>query len=265
MTVIGHRGAMGYEPENTLRSIKRAIDSGVDMIEFDVQVLKDGTLILMHDTTLDRTTDGFGFIADKTYKDISSLNAGRGERIPTLQQVLDVIDRKVPVVVEITGFISAAEATADVIKHYVAKKHWSYDDFSVSSFLHPELLTFKKRLPQVKIGTNTSAIPVSFTQFAQETGADFIASDQLYLYDKAFVEEAHNRGIKVYVYTLDNPEYLWKFQQMGIDGIFTNFPDAFLHPTESKEPTTTKSLYSRYVHGIFSKLRDTVDKSRAWN
>src|SRR5687768_15817821 len=100
MVVIGHRGAMGYEPENTLRSIKRAIDSGVDMIEFDVQLLKDGTLILMHDNTLERTTDGFGFVADKTYKDIASLNAGRGEKIPTLQQVLDVIDRKVPVVVE---------------------------------------------------------------------------------------------------------------------------------------------------------------------
>lgn len=233
MVIIGHRGAMGYEPENTLRSIRRALELGVDMIEFDVQLLKDNTVILMHDDTLDRTTNGTGFIADKEYADIAHLDAGHGERIPTLQEALDVIAQKVPVVIEITGFVSAAEKVTDIISDYIEHKHWSYDDFAVSSFMHPELVRVKKRLPKIKIGTNMSAIPISYARFAEETGADFIATENLYLYDKAFVDDAHKRGLKVYVYSVDDKEYLKRYELMEIDGVFSNRPDKIVGEEKS--------------------------------
>ena len=216
---------MGYEPENTLRSLKKALEQQVDMIEFDVHALKDGSLILMHDDTVDRTTDGFGFVSEKTLPEIKCLDAGKGEKVPTLEEALDVIDRNVSVIIELTGFLPTAAKVAGVIQEYVEKKHWSYADFMVSSFIHSELRFMKNMLPQVKTGANISAQPISFAKFAEETGVDFLATENLYLNDGAFVHDAHARGLKFYVYTIDNPEYLKRYAKMGIDGVFSNYPD----------------------------------------
>jgi glycerophosphoryl diester phosphodiesterase len=265
MVIIGHRGAMGYEPENTLRSIKRGLKLGVDMIEFDVQLLKDGKVILMHDDTLDRTTNGSGFVADKTYAEIAHLNAGKGEKIPTLQEALNVIDHKVPVVIELTGFVSAAEPVAEIVKHYISKKGWSHNDISVSSFMHPELVRIKKRLPKVQIGTNMSAIPVSFARFAEETGADFVATENLYLYDGSFVKDAHDRGMKVYVYSIDERKYLGRYEKMGIDGIFSNTPDRITNDAIIPSSVYKKLKRPRSIDHIITRIRDRVDRRRLQN
>ncbi|HDI31391.1 MAG TPA: glycerophosphodiester phosphodiesterase, partial [Thermofilum sp.] len=89
MIVIGHRGMRFVEPENTLRAIERALRCGVDAVEVDVRMTKDGRLVLMHDETVDRTTDGEGRVRDLTFNEIRRLDAGKGERVPTLEEVLE--------------------------------------------------------------------------------------------------------------------------------------------------------------------------------
>ena len=94
MIIIGHRGAMGYEPENTLRSFQKALDLGVDMIEFDVHLCKSGELVVFHDEKVNRTTNGQGYIAQKSLEKLKELDAGQGEKIPTLEEVLDLVKGK---------------------------------------------------------------------------------------------------------------------------------------------------------------------------
>ncbi len=100
---IGHRGACGYEPENTLRSFKRALDLQVDMVEFDVYTLAGGEIVIIHDDKVNRTTNGHGYVLDKNFEEIRKLDAGQGEKIPTLEEALDLIDKKCQVNIELKG------------------------------------------------------------------------------------------------------------------------------------------------------------------
>lgn len=225
MIIIGHRGAKDYAPENTLLSIQKAIELGVDYVEFDVHSLKDGSLVIIHDVTLDRTTNGHGFVADKTLAEIKQLDAGLGEKIPTLQEVLDLVNRKVKVIIEISGLLPIATKVADVIDEYVEEKNWKYDDFMVSSFNHPELKIFKDLVPEVKIGANTSGVPISYAQFAQELDADFLTTENCYLTDDVFVKDAHQRGIQVILYTINSQEVFNRYKEFGIDGVISDAPD----------------------------------------
>ncbi len=225
MFIIAHRGAKEYAPENTLLSFKKALELDVDFIEFDVHALKDGSLVVIHDDTLDRTTNGHGYVAEKTLSEIKGLDAGMGEKIPTLEEALDVIDRKVKVLIEITGFLPVATKVADVIQHYVNEKGWEYSDFMVSSFNHPELVLLKKKIPQVKIGANTSGVPVSYANFAHEIGADFLTTENIYLMDDAFVKDAHDKGIKFFLYTINDGKLLDRYKHFDIDGVISDAPD----------------------------------------
>jgi glycerophosphoryl diester phosphodiesterase len=244
MVIIGHRGAKEYAPENTILSIKKAIDLGVDYIEFDVHALKDGSLVVMHDDTLDRTTNGHGFVADKTLDEIKRLDAGMGEHIPTLPEVLDVINKKVKVIIEISGFLPVAACVAKVIEEYVENKGWKYDDFMVSSFNHPELRILKDLLPEVKIGANTSGVPISYAKFAEELGADFLATQNLYLTDDKFVKDAHERGIKFYLYTVNDKAAFQRYENFGIDGIFSDAPDKIAAYSTKLNDSISKELYT---------------------
>jgi glycerophosphoryl diester phosphodiesterase len=115
MKIIGHRGAFGYEPENTLRSIRRALELGVDMVEIDVFVLPSGEIILMHDDRVDRTTNGHGITLDLSFAILRQLDAGKGETIPTLQEVIELVDSRVPINIEIKN-PGSAKPVAAVLK-----------------------------------------------------------------------------------------------------------------------------------------------------
>lgn len=227
MVIIGHRGAKGQEPENTLRAIAAALDAHVDAVEFDVQKLKSGEIIVMHDITLDRTTDGHGFVSDKTYDDIKQLDAGLGEKVPLLTEALDLIDRKATAVIELAGFLSCAQEVAETIQKYVQKKNWKYSDFKVVSFMQKELVKFHELLPQIQLGANISTIPIDYAAFAEKIPVSFIASEDLYQMDDAFVKDAHKRGYEFYLYSVNYPEYLDRFVSFGVDAIYTDFPKLF--------------------------------------
>ncbi len=149
--VVGHRGACGYEPENTLRSFKRAIDMGVQMIELDVYVCRSGELVVMHDDTIDRTTNGQGNIMDLSWDILKKYDAGKGEHIPLLSEVFDLVDKRVIIDVELKGS-NAAKPVADLISYYIKNKNWSYNNFLVTSFNNSEVFEFNKYCPQVKTG-----------------------------------------------------------------------------------------------------------------
>ncbi len=225
LVIIGHRGASGYAPENTLTSFAKALEFGVNAIELDVHLAKSGELVVMHDETLDRTTNGRGAIADKTLDEIRKYTCNGGEKVPTLNEVLDLVQRRCIVNVELKGPLTA-KPVADLMKEYIKEKGWGYEDFFVSSFDHHELLAFHQLLPEVKTGALLEGIPFQYAAFAEEIGASHAV---LYhqTVNKAFVEDAHRRGILVFIYTVNDPLEIPFLQEIGVDGIITNYPDRF--------------------------------------
>jgi len=220
---IGHRGACGYAPENTLLSFKKALEfDNVDMIELDVYVLSSGELVVIHDDTVDRTTNGEGYVWDYSFDKLRELGAGEGEVIPTLNEVLDLVQRKVQVNIELKGE-GTAEPTAKLIEEYL-EKGWQCEDFLVSSFNHHELKKFKELSPEVRIGALITAIPLDYAKFAEDLEA-FAANLCIEFINKDFVDDAHSRGLKVYVFTVNTKQDMKRMKDLGVDGIFTNYLD----------------------------------------
>lgn len=220
---IGHRGACGHEPENTITSFKKALELNVDVIEFDVYTLKDGHTVVLHDDTLERTTNGTGKIMDKTFEEIRKLDAGKGEKIPTLEEVLDVIDRKVLVDIELKGE-KTAKPTLEIIEKYIKEKNWSYEDFLISSFNIRELKDLRNINKNIKVGILISKDPDNYYELAKELNAQFLGLDKE-LVNKEFIEKAHEKGLKVFSWTDNKIEEINKFKEFGIDGICSNYPD----------------------------------------
>ena len=219
---IGHRGAMAHEPENTLSSFQKAIDLGVDAIELDVYVCKTGELIVFHDLKVNRTTNGKGYIEYKTFEEIRKLDAGNCQLIPTLEEVLDLIDEQVITNIELKGE-NTAQKVSDTINQYI-QKGWHKSLFLVSSFNHHELKKFKNINPDISIAALIEAIPLNYSDLALELNADYINLSQDFV-NKEFVEHAHNNGLKVLVYTVNDYSDIKRIKNMGVDGIFSNYPE----------------------------------------
>ncbi|MBP7074033.1 MAG: hypothetical protein KBA81_01455 [Rhabdochlamydiaceae bacterium] len=223
--IIGHRGACGLAPENTLASFAKALEIGVDAVELDVHLAKSGELVVIHDETIDRVSDGKGFVADKTLRELKECTLEGGEKIPTLNEVFDFIDRRCIINVELKGVLTA-KPVAELIRKYVLEKGWSFEDFFVSSFNHHELFAFHQLLPEVQTGALLEGIPFHYASFAEDIGATHVI---LYLYtlNKAFIDDAHRRGLKVFVYTVNEPDEMKLLLDMGVDGIISNYPDRY--------------------------------------
>lgn len=222
--IIGHRGAPAYEPENTLRSFTKALEQGADMLECDVYALPGGELVLFHDRTLQRTTSGRGYLLHHSFRELRKLDAGKGERIPTLQEFLDVVGARVPVVIELKT-VGSAKLVAAVIDTYVRDHGWRYDQFIVSSFYHYEVQAFKRDYaPHITTAGPINMMPLNHSDYARELQADIVIPDIDHL-DKAFIDHAHQNGIKVFTYTVDSYEDTQLAYHLGVDGIFSNTPD----------------------------------------
>jgi glycerophosphoryl diester phosphodiesterase len=218
---IGHRGAKGHGPENTLLGIERALALGTTHIEIDV-FLVDGELMVFHDERLERTTNGTGYLWDQSFTDLRSLNAGSGEKIPTLPEVGTLINRRAGLNIELKGPGTAAPVAACIDD--LVNSGWPLHSILVSSFDHRQLVELKRLNSQIKIGALTASLPVDNARFA-ETISAFSVHPSLEFIDRAFVVDAHTRGLKVYVYTVDHPEDIARMHTLGVDGVFSNFPD----------------------------------------
>ncbi len=230
MQIIAHRGASGLAPENTLKAIRLALALGAGAIEIDVQ-LADGELWVFHDRRLERCTDGSGVLTAQSRAYLASLDAGEGEGIPTLWQVMEAIAGQAELHIELKG-AQTADEVARLTRRAETELGFAPTQWVVSSFHHPELARFAALRPDILLGALTSTIPLTLAKFAAELGAWSLNCDVDFV-DQALVQDAHDRGLKVLVYTVDESADQAMLAAIGVDGIFTNRPDRFLPPAKN--------------------------------
>jgi glycerophosphoryl diester phosphodiesterase len=217
MLKIGHRGAKGYEPENTLISFEKAIDLNVDGIELDVHLSLDGELIVIHDETIDRTTNGKGFVNKLTALELKKYG------IPTLMEVFDLVNKRCFINIELKG-IGTAKPVVDLMEHYILNKNWNYADFLVSSFNWKMLEEMKLLNPKFRIGVLTEESVSTALAFAKEVKAFSIHPDYRLL-TKDNVALMQENGFEVYPWTVNSTEAIQKMKSFNVNGIISDFPD----------------------------------------
>ena len=216
MMIIGHRGAAALEPENTLLSIERAMDIGVDAVEIDVHLSKDKELVVIHDATVDRTTNGTGPVSSYTVQEIKGLDAGKGEAIPTLQEVIDLIDRRAMLVIELKE-----EGTERSVVDLIIRNNL-FDKSCIISFWHRLVKTVKEMDSRIKTGVLLVGSPVDAC-IATQASADALVMKYSFV-DQEFVKIAHEKGLKVFIWNIDDQDLLRPYVDMGVDAIGTNDP-----------------------------------------
>lgn len=235
--LLAHRGASEIEPENTLASFRKALEFPfVKMIELDVYAIPSGELMVIHDKTVDRTTNGQGYIMESSFEYLRSLDAGgkgagKVEKIPTLNEALDLIGRKVKVNIELKGG-NTAQPVKTIVEEYFTKG-WKPDDFLVSSFDHEELRKFKQLKPEVPIGVIFVGIPLGYAEYAQRLQAYSLHLAVEFI-NQEIVNDAHRRGIKVFCWTLQDADEIERMCRLGVDGMFVNDPE-FAHDVLMKK------------------------------
>ena len=192
------------------------------MIELDVYVCKSGEIVIIHDDMLDRTTNGSGLVLEKTFSDLRTLDAGQGEKIPTLQEVLDLIDKKVAVNIELKG-PGTAKPVADTLKQYLAKG-WKANQFLISSFNLDNINLFHQFFPGIKIAALIENEPEDLKNFVKDKGYSAI-NPGLNFVTADFVNQVHALGLKVFVWIVNEKEDIERMKEWGVDGVFSNYPD----------------------------------------
>lgn len=234
---FGHRGARGHEPENTLLSIRRALEMGANGIEVDVWNA-GGRLMVIHDAKLQRTTNGKGYVWAKSFEELRALDAGKGERVPTLEEVFELVDGRATVNVELKGRVTAG-LVSKMIEEGVRKNRWDYRQFIVSSFHRRELASIAN--PEIPIGM-LCARPTPFYHLSARRLRALSIHSALAQTTRRFVRDAHRRGYKVFVYTVNSPADIQRMRDWEVDGVFTDFPDRVCAPkptpVESPAPST---------------------------
>lgn len=221
--IIGHRGAMGYETENTLASVQKALDLGVDMIEIDVFKIASGEIVVFHDERLDRLSNAAGKIEEYNIVDLNAVILDGNHQIPMLQDVLKLINNQVALNIELKG-ANTANRVNFIVDYYVRQRGWSWDNILISSFNWDELKAMRAINPEVQLAILTEENPLEALPIANELNA--IAINPWY---KTLTQETvtaiQDKGFKVYTYTVNELEDLQKMLDWGVDGIFTNYPD----------------------------------------
>jgi glycerophosphoryl diester phosphodiesterase len=224
--VIGHRGARGRAPENTLLALDTGIRLGATWLEFDVQLHPEGALLVFHDLRLDRTTNGTGRLADWHLAALRELDAGQGQQIPTLEEALDLVEQRAGVNVELKSADGTGEAVAAVLRRYIAAG-WPAERFLVSSFHLPELWEFHQAAPEVPVGVLLAGVPLDWAGCATELQAATVNISAEFV-DPRLIADAHEHGRRVYVYTVNEPADIVDLYKLGVDGVFTDYPDRAL-------------------------------------
>lgn len=215
---IGHRGARGHAPENTLAAIEKGIALHAHMVEFDVQATRDGQLVLLHDATLDRTTNGHGPIAQQMWSDVKRLTGGGGQPLPLLAEALRAASGRTGVMIELK-----AEGIARQVCRAVQEAQFA-GPVVYASFLHDELLDVRRAEPQAHTLALIEAVPVNRTAFATDAQATHVgvAFETL---TPSFLGALRARSLRVFVYTVNEPADIRAAKTMGVDGIISDYPD----------------------------------------
>ena len=223
MKIIGHRGAMGHETENTLASVQKALDLGVDMIEIDVFRVKSGEIVVFHDERLERLSNAEGLIEDWTYSDLQKVILKGNHNIPVLQDVLEVMDHKVSLNIELKG-TNTSDGVNRILKTYIKERGWKLENFLISSFNWDELERMRSLNPEIAIAVLTEEDPLIAIPVAKKLGA--VAINPYYKNVTAEnVKAIHDAGFEVYTWTVNEKVDIEAMGKYGVDGIFTNYPE----------------------------------------
>jgi len=229
-TRVAHRGASGFAPENTRPAIEKAIDAGVEMIEIDCQLSKDGHVVVFHDERLARTAGAKGFVRGKTLKELKKLDVGawfkksfKGERILTLEEALETIAGKADLVLDVKASRAAA---AIELKLLFILSHFDYLEHAVvSSFNSRVLRRLREFGPEARVGVlHARGGKDDPFELARELGAEALHV-QKDLATPALLERAAAEGLKTLVWTVNELREMEKFLALGVDGIITDYPD----------------------------------------
>jgi glycerophosphoryl diester phosphodiesterase len=223
MLTIAHRGAKAYCPENTLAAFQKAITMNADGIELDVHLSSDGEIMVLHDETIDRLTGGSGFVKDMTLQQLKNFRISGTEEIPTLSEVLDLVNKKCLVNIELKVEAAFGPVTK-LIEKYVGEKGWNYKQFLVSSFNWNALQEIRDQNPKIPLGVLAATdleLALSFSEFIKaET-----LHPHFHLLTIENVIKIQSKGIQVFSWTINEPEDIQKIKSYNVNGIITDFPD----------------------------------------
>lgn len=229
--VWAHRGASDYAPENTLEAFALAVKQGADGVELDVQMTKDGKLVVAHDETIDRVSDGSGRIIDHTLSELREFNFNKTHaeyasvRIPTLKEVYELLQPTgLTVNVELkTGIVLYQGLEEKVLK--LAKKMDMEDRVIYSSFYHKSLIRLKKLDPSVKTGILYSDGWLDVVKYGKRLHAAALHPAAYHLQSEKFVKQAKEQGLRLNVWTVNRKEDMELLTKLGVNAIITNRPD----------------------------------------
>ncbi|MFX0108682.1 MAG: glycerophosphodiester phosphodiesterase [Candidatus Hodarchaeota archaeon] len=224
--IMGHRGASGDEPENTLRAFERAWQLGADFVELDLQETVDGHLVCMHDLDVSRTTNGSGLVSDLSLQEIRSLDAGMGEHVPLLDEVLNLAKGKFGVNIELKSF----DIEEKVIE--MVRKKDMVDSVLISSYYHIMLSITKDIDCSFKTAIIFEGGIDNVVDYTLQLNADAINPPHQEI-DSRTIWDAHNKGLKVYPWTVNDPGSILELFQMGADGVITDYPDRAVQVRDS--------------------------------
>jgi len=214
---------MGHETENTLASVDKALELGVDMIEIDVFKIKSGEIIVFHDETVDRLTNEKGKVEDFNFKRIKELTLKGNHKIPLLKEVLQFVNAEVPINIELKG-AKTAEEVHTIINYFIKNGHWELENFLISSFNWDELIKMRSLNNKIDIAVLTEENPTDAIPMAVKLKAKAINPNYINLTSKniSTIKEA---GFKIYTWTVNTHEEFKQVSKKGVDGIFTNNPE----------------------------------------
>lgn len=218
--IVGHRGAPREEPENTLASFTRAIRIGVDWIEFDLRKTKDDVLVVIHDDRVDRTTNGRGMVSDLTFEEIERLDASGGQKVPSLQQVIDLARDKVKMDME----IKEEGIEADVIS--AIERNNITDQCMISSFMLPTIKNARELNSHIMTAAIMDKIPLDecIHRLASEIKADAVMLS-IKIVSPTFLAELRRSGFKIGIWNADTPDQIEKYAAMRPDFLCSNYPE----------------------------------------
>ena len=215
---IGHRGCAGLEPENTLRGVKRAIEAGCGMVEVDVHLV-DGELVVIHDSTVDRTTNGVGRVDSYTLENLRRLDAGKGEKVPLIEEVLALCLGKAAVNIELKG----ANCVKPLIEMMENRKG---PEVLVSSFDWDQLSQYKVMEPSgcVAVLVDRAKQIEKALQLAEELDA-YSLNPSMRILSRNLVQQVHGSGRKVFPFTVREVADFLELREAGADGCFVDDPN----------------------------------------
>ena len=216
---IGHRGAAGRAPENTLQSFEKAVILGCDITELDVHLCGSNEVVVIHDETVDRTTNGTGFVSKLSLKNIKELDAGNGEKIPKLDEVLNFLKDNIMLNIELKG-----PGTEKPVYDLIGSCGWKKEEIIITSFNWDMLCKYRKIDKDALIGPLTFRDHVNALNLAVELDA-YCINPYYPLLNRKYVKEVQNQGIKVFPWTVNKKQHIENLIELGVDGIISDYPD----------------------------------------